>query len=113
MAKHYAIEDCPVAKTLDLIGHRWTILLLRDLLRHGPRRFQDFQLSLQGVAPNILSSRLKSMEHDGLVRRELYAEHPPRVVYVLTDKGRSLGPIVKAMRDWGLKNVKGLERSAR
>jgi DNA-binding HxlR family transcriptional regulator len=89
-----------VAKTLELIGHRWTILLLRGLLRHGPRRFQDFQVSLPGVAPNILSSRLKSMEDDGLVRRELYFERPPWVVYLLTEKGRSLGTIVKAMRDW-------------
>ena len=113
MAKHYAIEDCPVAKTLDLIGHRWTILLLRDLLLHGPRRFQDFQVSLPGVAPNILSSRLKSMEDDGLVHRELYVERPPRVVYVLTEKGRSLGPIVKAMRDWGLKNVEGFGKLRR
>ena len=53
------------------------------------------------------------MEDDGLVRRELYAEHPPRVVYVLTDKGRSLGPIVKALRDWGLKNVEGFAKARR
>ena len=95
----------PVAQTLDLIGERWTILLLRDLLLHGPRRFQDFQASLSGIAPNTLSSRLKAMEDNGLVRRELYSERPPRLEYVLTDKGKSLGPIVKAMRDWGTKNL--------
>jgi DNA-binding HxlR family transcriptional regulator len=105
MAKTYDIHDCPVARTLDLIGERWTILLLRDLLLHGPRRFQDFQSSLPGIAPNMLSTRLKSMEDNGLVRRELYSERPPRVEYVLTDKGKSLGPIVKAMREWGLKNL--------
>jgi DNA-binding HxlR family transcriptional regulator len=105
MAKTYDIHDCPVARTLDLIGERWTILLLRDLLLHGPRRFQDFQSSLPGIAPNLLSTRLKSMEDNGLVRRELYSERPPRVEYVLTDKGKSLGPIVKAMREWGLKNL--------
>jgi DNA-binding HxlR family transcriptional regulator len=105
MAKTYNIEDCPVARTLDLIGERWTILLLRDLLLHGPRRFQDFQASLPGVAPNTLSARLKAMEDSGLVRRELYTERPPRLEYVLTDKGKSLGPIVKAMRDWGKRNV--------
>ena len=105
MAKHYEIEDCPVAKTLDLIGHRWTILLLRDLLIQGPRRFQDFQSSLPGVAPNILSARLKAMEDNGLIGRQLYSERPPRVEYLLTDKGKSLGPIVKAMRDWGTKNL--------
>ena len=105
MAKTYQIDDCPVARTLDLIGERWTLLLLRDLLLHGPRRFQDFQTSLPGVAPNTLSARLKSMEDNGLVRRALYCERPARLGYVLTDKGRSLGPVVKAMRDWGNKNL--------
>jgi DNA-binding HxlR family transcriptional regulator len=104
MAKSYDIPDCPVARTLDLIGERWTILLLRDLLLEGPRRFQDFQSSLPGVAPNILSARLKAMEDNGLIRRQLYSERPPRVEYLLTDKGRSLGPIVRAMREWGTKN---------
>ena len=104
MAKSYQIDDCPIARTLDLIGERWTILLLRDLLLQGPRRFQDFQTSLPGVAPNVLSARLKSMEDNGLVRRSLYSERPPRLEYVLTDKGKSLGPIVKAMRDWGTKH---------
>ena len=105
MAKSYDIPDCPVALTLDLIGERWTILLLRDLLLQGPRRFQDFQASLPGVAPNILSARLKAMEDNGLIGRQLYSERPPRVEYLLTDKGKSLGPIVKAMRDWGTKNL--------
>jgi DNA-binding HxlR family transcriptional regulator len=94
-----------VARTLDLIGERWTILLLRELLRQGPRRFQDLQASLPGVAPNILSARLKAMEDNGLIHRQLYSERPPRVEYLLTDKGKSLGPIVKAMRDWGTKNL--------
>ena len=103
MGKAYGIDDCPVARTLDVIGERWTALLLRDLLRHGPRRFQDFQASLPGVAPNTLSARLKAMEDDGLVERVLYSERPVRLEYVLTEKGRSLGPVIKAMRDWGRK----------
>jgi DNA-binding HxlR family transcriptional regulator len=103
--KSYGIGECPVARTLDLIGQRWTILLLRDLLLHGPRRFQDFQASLPGVAPNTLSARLKAMEDSGLVSRLLYNERPPRLEYVLTAKGKSLGPIVKAMRDWGSKHL--------
>ena len=103
--KSYGIGDCPVARTLDLIGERWTILLLRDLLLHGPRRFQDFQASLPGVAPNTLSARLKAMEDSGLVSRALYNERPPRLEYVLTAKGKSLGPIVKAMREWGSKHL--------
>jgi DNA-binding HxlR family transcriptional regulator len=104
MARSYGIEDCPVARTLDLIGERWTGLLLRDLLLHGPRRFQDFQNSLGGVAPNTLSARLKSMEDDGLIERVLYNERPPRLEYVLTERGKSLGPVIRAMRDWGLKH---------
>ena len=103
--KSYGLDDCPVARTLDLIGERWTILLLRDLLRQGPRRFQDFQASLPGVAPNILSARLKAMEDNGLIGRRLYSERPPRVEYLLTDRGKTLGPVVKAMRDWGMKNL--------
>ncbi len=105
MAKTYGIDDCPVARTLDLIGERWTVLLLRDLLQQGPRRFQDFQDSLPGVAPNTLSARLKAMEDNGLIQRQLYNERPPRLEYVLTDKGRSLGPVVRAMRDWGNKHL--------
>ena len=99
--KSYDQEDCPVARTLDLIGERWTILLLRDLLLNGPRRFQDFQDSLSSVAPNTLSARLKAMEASGLIERKQYSDHPPRLEYHLTDKGRSLGPVVKALRDWG------------
>lgn len=103
MGKAYEINACPVARTLDLIGERWTILLLRDLLLQGPRPFQDFQTSLPGIAPNTLSARLKSLEDHGLVHRQLYNDRPPRLEYVLTAKGTSLGPILKAMRDWGAK----------
>jgi DNA-binding HxlR family transcriptional regulator len=105
MARSYDIAKCPVARTLDLIGERWTVLLLRDLLLQGPRRFQDFQNSLPGVAPNVLSARLKSLEENGLVSRQLYSERPPRVEYLLTERGRSLGPVVKALRDWGEKHA--------
>ena len=101
MARSYRQEHCPVARTLDVIGERWTILLLRDLLLEGPRRFQDFQESLPGVAPNTLSARLKVLEKNGLVARRLYSDHPPRLEYRLTDRGKSLGPVLKALRDWG------------
>jgi DNA-binding HxlR family transcriptional regulator len=105
MLRSYQQPDCPVARTLELIGDGWAILVLRDLFLHGPRRFQDFQESLQGIAPNTLSSRLKSMEANGLIARRQYSEHPPRLEYQLTDKGKSLGPIVKALREWGLKHT--------
>ncbi|HKA42223.1 MAG TPA: helix-turn-helix domain-containing protein [Burkholderiales bacterium] len=104
MARSYRLKSCPVARTLDLIGERWTILILRDLLLQGARRYQDFQESLAGIAPNTLSARLKDMEAQGLISRRLYSEHPPRLEYELTDKGRSLGPVLKALREWGQKH---------
>jgi DNA-binding HxlR family transcriptional regulator len=94
---------CPVARTLDVIGERWTILILRDLLREGPRRFQDFQASLPGLSPNTLSARLKSLEMHGIVERKLYEEHPPRAEYLLTERGRTLGPVLQALLEWGKK----------
>jgi DNA-binding HxlR family transcriptional regulator len=105
MARSYRQKSCPVARTLDLIGERWTLLMLRDLLLNGPRRFQDFQESLTGVAPNTLSARLKDMEANGLITRRLYSEHPPRLEYHLTEKGKSLGPVLKALREWGQRNT--------
>jgi len=101
MANSYQQEHCPVARALDMIGERWTILVLRDLLLQGPRRFQDFQESLAGVAPNTLSARLKALEAHGLITRRIYSDHPPRLEYQLTKKGKSLGPVLKALREWG------------
>lgn len=98
-----SLSRCPVARAVDVVGARWTPLILRDLLLHGPRRFQDFQESLAGIAPTTLSDRLKALEKTGIVERRFYSEHPPRAEYVLTDRGRDLGPIVQAMRDWGEK----------
>ena len=92
---------CPIARTLDIIGERWTILILRDLLLEGPRKFQDFQQSLAGISPNTLSARLKRHEESGVVERRFYEQHPPRAEYLLTAKGRALGPVLKALLDWG------------
>jgi DNA-binding HxlR family transcriptional regulator len=97
----YQQEDCPIAQTLDVIGERWTILVLRDLFLQGPRRFQDLQESLAGVAPNTLSARLKTMDAHGLIASRLYSEHPPRLEYYLSEKGKSLGPVLEALREWG------------
>jgi len=94
---------CPVTRALEVIGDRWTILVLRDLFLDGPRRFQDLQESLAGASPNTLSARLKKLEAHGLIERRLYAEHPPRAEYALTPAGRELGPVLKALRDWGAK----------
>jgi DNA-binding HxlR family transcriptional regulator len=94
---------CPVITALEVIGERWVILILRDLLRNPSRRFQDLQDSLQGCAPSTLSTRLKSLEANGLIERRLYEQHPPRLEYLLTAKGREVGPVVASLRDWGLR----------
>ena len=93
-------SDCPVACTLDLIGDRWTLLIVRDLLT-GKHRFSEFLGSGEGIKTNILAERLKRLERAGLVERRRYQEHPPRHEYHLTERGASLAPIIKAMYTWG------------
>ena len=97
--------QCPIARTLDIIGERWTMMLLRDLVLRGPRKFQDFQTAFPAISPNTLSARLKTLEENGIVSRHFYEDHPPRAEYRLTDKGRMLGPVLKALRDWGNKHL--------
>ena len=97
-------QACPVAKALEVLGDRWTLLMVRDLLR-GAQRFQDFQTSLKGIAPTILSDRLKLMEEHGLIARRFYSDHPPRAEYLLTDKGKELGMVVGALAVWGARHV--------
>ena len=94
---------CPVARTLEIIGERWTILILRDLILDGPRKFQDFLVSLSGISPNTLSARLKTLEEGGIIERRFYEDHPPRAEYVLTEKGRDLRPVLRTLREWGQK----------
>jgi DNA-binding HxlR family transcriptional regulator len=100
MASGYG-QDCPVARALDVIGEKWALLILRDLFRKGPLKFQELQTSLDGVAPNTLSARLKALESAEVVATRLYEQHPPRFEYFLTEKGRALGPILKALHGWG------------
>lgn len=100
MPKEYG-QDCPVARTLDVIGERWTLLILRDLFLFGPRRFRDFEENLHGIGPNTLSSRLQRLEDEGILAREFYSTHPPRAEYALTAKGRTLGPVLRALKVWG------------
>jgi DNA-binding HxlR family transcriptional regulator len=101
MANGYGQEECPVARALDAIGEKWSLLILRDLFRRGPLRFQELEGGLPGVAPNTLSARLKSLEGQGVVGTRLYEAHPPRYEYFLTEKGKALGPVLKALHGWG------------
>ena len=99
VSKRYG-QHCPVAKSLDLVGERWTLLIVRDLLR-APTRFQDLRAQLSGIPPKLLADRLRRMQRQGLVARELYSKRPPRASYALTDRGRGLGLVVGALAMWG------------
>jgi len=90
-----------VARALDLVGERWTLLILRDLFLFGARRYQDFLDNLEGMSPSTLAQRLKALEDNGLVERRFYEQHPPRAEYHLTRKGRDLGPVLKTLKTWG------------
>jgi len=104
MAKKSLDQTCPIARSLDIVGERWTLLIIRDLLS-GSKRFQDLQQSLAGIAPNVLSDRLKTLEKHGLVERRFYSDHPPRADYSLTDKGAELGVAVLALGGWGMRHL--------
>lgn len=91
---------CPVATTLDLVGDRWTLLVVRDLLK-GKNRFSELRESAEGIPPAILSARLKTLEIQGIMTRRLYQDRPPRYAYHLTAKGHALGVVVGALAKWG------------
>jgi len=94
-------QYCTIARALDVVGERWTLLIVRELLLQGPSRFTDLKNGLPGIATNLLSGRLKDLEDDGLIARE---DAPPPVattLYALTDQGRSLEPVLKALGEWG------------
>lgn len=94
------LPACPVETTLTLIGNKWKVLIIRDLLT-GTKRFGELKKSIGSVSQKVLTSQLRAMEEDGLIHREVYAEVPPRVEYSLTELGWSLQPILDAMVSWG------------
>jgi DNA-binding HxlR family transcriptional regulator len=94
-------QNCPIAQALDIVGEKWSLLVLRDLFRNGALKFQDLEASLVGIAPNTLSARLKTLEKQGVIGARLYEKHPPRFEYFLTEKGQALGPVLKALYRWG------------
>lgn len=93
-------QHCPIALTLDVIGDRWTMLIIRDLY-FGRVRFNDLAAAMPGMSTKILAERLKSLEEHGLVERRTYNERPPRAEYHLTDLGMSLEPVLNAIGEWG------------
>jgi DNA-binding HxlR family transcriptional regulator len=94
------IEACPVATTVNLIGSKWKLLIIRNLLA-SPSRFNELQKSLDGISQKVLTESLRAMENDGLVVRTVYPEVPPKVEYELTDLGKSLAPVLDSMKEWG------------
>lgn len=99
-------STCPAACALDLAGDKWTLLVVRDLLR-GRRTYGELAASDEGIPTNILADRLRRMEDAGLVEAKPYQEHPVRYAYSLTDKGRGLGDVLAALARWGKRHIPG------
>lgn len=94
-------ESCPIEKALDIIGSKWTFLIIRDLLIDGALRYGELLKSLEGVSPKVLSLRLKELEKNHIIKRKVYPEVPPKVEYSLTDKGRLLESVFIELKKWG------------
>jgi DNA-binding HxlR family transcriptional regulator len=107
MAKHHFRSACSIARTLELLGDKWTLLIIRDLMWHGKQTFQALQDSAEHVPSNILSERLKRLAGWGLVRRSAYQQRPVRYAYHLTDEGRSLEPVLLQIMAWGHEHLGG------
>ncbi len=94
------LPECPVATTVELIGSKWKLLILRNLLQR-PWRFNELKKSLEGISQKVLTDSLRSMEEDGIITRTVYAEVPPRVEYALSELGETMRPILSSMEAWG------------
>ena len=94
------LPACPVATTVQLIGSKWKLLILRNLLAR-PWRFNELKRNLEGISQKVLTDSLRSMEEDGIITRTVYPEVPPRVEYALSELGESMRPIIFAMEQWG------------
>ena len=94
------LPECPVATTVQLVGSKWKLLILRNLMVR-PWRFNELKKDLDGISQKVLTESLRSMEEDGIVTRTVYAEVPPRVEYALSEVGESMRPVINAMAEWG------------
>ena len=95
------LPECPVATTVQMIGNKWKLLIIRNLVYDGKQRFTDFLKTIPSISKKVLTDNLRALEEDGLIEREVFAEVPPRVEYSLSPLGTSLRPILDAMSDWG------------
>ncbi|MFA5911766.1 MAG: helix-turn-helix domain-containing protein [Vicinamibacterales bacterium] len=97
---------CPVACTLDVLGDKWSLLVVRDVMR-GKKRYAEFLASPEGIPTNILAERLRRLAAAGIIKAHRYSQHPPRVEYQLTAKGEDLRPVMRAMVEWGVRHAGG------
>ena len=95
------MPECPVATTVQIIGSKWKLLIMRNLLQR-PWRFNELRSSLEGISQKVLTDSLRSMEADGIITRTVYPEVPPKVEYALSPLGESMRPVINAMQDWGM-----------
>ncbi len=99
-------KHCPIEYTVNLIGHKWKVLIIRNLLNKGIQRFSELSKGINGISQKMLTQQLKQLESDGIIERKVYAEVPPRVEYSLTEIGYSLKPILDSMNTWGVSHIK-------
>ncbi len=107
-APAFARSPCPVASTLDLVGDKWSLLVVRDMLS-GRSTYSELQASPEGIPTNILADRLKRMEEAGIIEKSAYQERPVRYAYALTEKGRALGDVMRACARWGMAHIPGTQ----
>lgn len=107
MIKKSEMPECPVATTVQLIGSKWKVLIIRNLMQR-PWRFNELKRDLTGISQKVLTDSLRSMELDGIIKRKTYPEIPPHVEYSLSDLGKSMKPIIDAMAQWGINYKKFL-----
>ncbi|AFY34327.1 helix-turn-helix domain-containing protein [Calothrix sp. PCC 7507] len=109
-AENHTRLTCAVETTLKIIGGRWKVLIIRELMA-GIKRFGELQRSLPGITQKMLTQQLREMEEDGIIHREVYAQIPPKVEYSLTPLGESLQPILYAMHEWAVQNLAQIDHS--
>lgn len=97
---------CPIEHTVNLIGHKWKVLILRNLFNNGTQRFVELSKGINGISQKMLTQQLRQLETDGIIERKVYPEVPPKVEYSLTELGASLSPILEEMNRWGVEHLK-------
>ena len=110
MARRKKDVSCPAETTLGVIGGRWKLLILRELL-YGVNRFGELRRRLNGISEKILAQHLRELEHDGVIERKIYPEVPAKVEYSMTASGKTLKPVIDGLHEWELKHLSGEKRS--